>query len=345
MRIRQVLQEVWVTNGLVLALACSYMTALSAADPATLRKPLPAGRGTKDTGHPSVIPRSKLSTSGVWRLQPPSGERFDASALLQLPDGSLVTVNDRGPAVYRIQFRATDDVADLVPAPDVFSTNGLTVAGGSIPVHYDAEGLARDEAGRVYLSEESRRQIYRFDPISRRCEVLPIDWARVSKFFDKSDSNASFEGVAVGGSTLYVANERKVGRIISVDLESLRVTGHFQVTPQDRPAADVHYSDLSWFAGELWVLCRESRCVLRVDPEKRQVRSEYDYSDVELARANAYYNPYPGYGFVEGLAVDQTNIWLAVDNNNFPRIADRDDRRPTLFRCPRPDVATRVPPR
>ena len=49
------------------------------------------------------------------------------------------------------------------------------------------------------------------------CEVLPIDWTSVKRFFDSKDSNASFEGVAVGGDTLYVANERQLGQIITVD--------------------------------------------------------------------------------------------------------------------------------
>ena len=116
----------------------------------------------------------------------------------------------------------------------------------------------------------------------------------------------------------------------------MKVTGSFQVTPLGNPARDVHYTDLCWFDGELWVLCRESRCVLRVDPEKRRVLAQFDYLELETARENAYSHPYP-YGFVEGLAVDADNIWLVVDNNGFPRVADPKDRRPTLWRCPRPD--------
>ena len=151
-----------------------------------------------------------------------------------------------------------------------------------------------------------------------------------------SDKNASFEGIAVGGGLLYVANEREVGRIITVDLATMKVVDSFQVTPIGNPARDVHYSDLCWADGELWVLCRESRCVLRVDPRTRRVLAQFDYLELETSRQNAYAHPYP-YGFVEGLAVDAENIWLMVDNNGFPRVADATDRRPTLWRCPRPD--------
>jgi hypothetical protein len=107
----------------------------------------------------------------------------------------------------------------------------------------------------------------------------------------------------------------------------------------DCPAHDIHYTDLCWYAGDLWVLCRESHCVLQVNPKNHKVLAEFDYSDLELSRDTAYFNPYPGYGFFEGLAVDATHIWLAIDNNGFPRIAAPKDTRPSLYRCPRPDVA------
>lgn len=282
-------------------------------------------------------PTYELKVAQAWRLQTADASRFDASGLLRLPDNSLLTVNDRAALAYRIVFRPDANVADLVAAPELFSTRGLATPKTRDAKAYDAEGLARDERGRIYLCEESRRQILRFDPAAGSCEVLDIDWKPVRRYFDASDSNASFEGIAVGHSTLYVANERQVGRIITVDLETLRVTGDFAVAPHDRPARDVHYTDLCWFDEDLWVLCRESRRVLRVNPATRAVRAEFDYADLELSKENAYYNPYPGYGFFEGLSVDAENIWLAVDNNNFPRIADKNDRRPSLFRCRRPD--------
>lgn len=296
----------------------------------------PSRRGV---GAPSPFapPTYELKVAQAWQLQTADGSQFDASGLLRLPDQTLLTVNDRAALAYRIVFRPGTNVADLVAAPEWFSTNGLATPTTRHAKAYDAEGLARDDRGRIYLCEESRRQIHRFDPSRSVCETLDIDWKPVSRYFDGSDSNASFEGIAIGHSTLYVANERQVGRIITVDLATLRVTGDFSVAPHDRPARDVHYSDLCWFDEDLWVLCRESRRVLRVNPTTHAVRSEFDYADIELSREYAYYNPYPGYGFYEGLSVDAENIWLAVDNNNYPRIADKNDRRPSLFRCRRPD--------
>ena len=100
---------------------------------------------------------------------------------------------------------------------------------------------------------------------------------------------------------------------------------------------DVHYSDLSWFKGELWVLCRESFVVLRVDPKTHRVLSEYHYSDVEKDLDSLYYYLYPT-GNMEGLTVDDNTIWLVTDDNDMARVRVPKDTRPTLFRCLRPDA-------
>lgn len=278
--------------------------------------------------------RYTLSAAQTWHPDPPARGRFDASALLLQPDGSLLTVNDKAPGLFRIDF-ATNGTAAIVALSEAMTKAQLAPLAATKHGAYDCEGLARDAQGRLYISEESERWILRFDPQTKAVERLAIDWKPVRKWFS-SDPNASFEGVAVGGDTLYVANEREIGRLITVDLATLKVTGSFQVTPIGLPARDVHYSDLSWFDGELWVLCRESRCVLQVDPATQKVLAQFDYLEIETSRENAYSHPYP-YGFTEGLAVDAKNIWLIVDNNGFPRVADSKDRRPTLWRCERPD--------
>lgn len=275
-----------------------------------------------------------LHAAQTWHVDPPGRGRFDASALLLRPDGSLLTVNDKAPGIFEIRF-ATNGTAVLVPLPDAMTPAQLAPFAAEKFGGYDCEGLGQDAEGRIYVSEEANRWILRYDPKRKSVERLAIDWTPVRKWFS-SDRNASFEGVAVGGDRLYVANEREIGRIIVVDIATLKVTDSFQVTPIGMPARDVHYSDLSWFDGELWVLCRESRCVLRVNPATHKVQAQFDYFDLETAPENAYAHPYP-YGFVEGLAVAAQNIWLCVDNNGFPRVADKKDCRPTLWRCPRPD--------
>lgn len=296
-------------------------------------------------------PQYGLRAQQWWLLNLPGGRRFDASALLRLPDGEMWTVNDQFNAVYRMRFPAGagagagtggTNAIDVEPVAGLFTGDQVAQVSGGSRLRLDCEGLARDGQGRIYIAEEARRMILRWDPMTTRLEKLAIDWSPVRRYFESPDANASFEGVAVGGDRLYVANERQVGRIIVVDLATLGVIDHFAVasagsTTKDK---DTHYSDLCWADGALWVLLRDERKILKVDPMAKAVRAEFDYSDLETASETAYgliFAP----GFMEGLAVDDDFLWLLVDNNGFRRRAKAGDARPTLYKCRRPDVALR----
>lgn len=291
--------------------------------------PAPGPVGT-DTPPPRV---HTLAAGDVWTLEPPDGGRFDASALLRRPDGTLLTVNDKGLPACRIELRAGGR-GFLVPEPGIFPPDRVGALPGAAGLHIDAEGLAQDDQGRVYLATEGPRWILRWDPSGDLLERLPIDWSPVSHRFSTRDGNASFEGIAIGENRIYVANEREEARIVVVDAGTARVVDDFVVTPAGVPEAAVHYSDLCWVEDSLWILCRPQRQVLRVDPATRTVLAAFDYSAVETA--HAYFTVIP-MGFVEGLSVDATDIWLLVDNNGFPRRSSLRDTRPLLFRCPRPD--------
>ncbi|MFN0067432.1 MAG: esterase-like activity of phytase family protein [Limisphaerales bacterium] len=277
-----------------------------------------------------------LAADANWLLEPPRKERFDASALLRLPDGTLLTVNDRGADLYRIAFRDGTNVADLVPWPAAFTAAQLAPFAREKRQRYDAEGLARDGSGRLYLCEETDRWLLRWDPRGDTVERLAVDWSPVKRWFHPADLNASFEGIAVGGGNLFVANERQTGRLLVLDLATLKVVDDFAVAPLGNTAKDTHYSDLCWAEDSLWVLLRDVRKILRVDPAARRVLAEFDYSTVERAPTWAYGAVYAP-GFMEGMSVEPDAIWLVADNNGLGRRADLKDTRPTLFRCPRPD--------
>jgi Esterase-like activity of phytase len=278
-------------------------------------------------------PRLTLSAAQVTRLNAPDGGRFDASALLLRPDGSLLTVNDRGPEVYRIEFRPDSSEADLVALTNLFTREKLAKFPAKNPGRYDCEGLAQDNRGRIYLCEEDNRWILRCDPRDGKVERLPIDWSSVREFFSTVDGNASFEGVAVGQGVLYAANERSAPILITAQLERLRVAGHFVAQPKKGSFFGTHYSDLCWFDGHLWILCRQHRVVLELDPAGLQVVAEYDYEAAEDALG--YRKNFP-VGIMEGLAVDRDSIWLVTDNNGLERRSAPGDIRPTLLRCARP---------
>lgn len=283
----------------------------------------------------SAWPRHTLRAEQTWQLNLPNGEPFDASGLLLKGDSEILTINDRGSSLYRITFLPTAGAADLIAVPDCFTTAQLAKFRREKFGRYDSEGIAQDDEGRLYICEEADRLILRCDPKTKTVERLVIDWSPVKQYFSPIDRNASFEGIAIGGERLYVANERQLGRIITVDLKTLHVIDHFAVSPLDNKAHDVNYSDLSWFDGSLYVLLRESRCILQVDPKSHRVLAEYSFRDMEREPEVLYRLLYPT-GNMEGLAVDRDCIWLVTDNNAQGRVKYPKDIRPTLYKCKRP---------
>lgn len=304
------------------------------------------GAGPIELPDRSRVPMQSLKWERTWTLTPPDASRFDASALLRLADGTLLTVNDKQAGLYRIDGLDEGTVARLALVPDVFTKASLDAACGQTAPAYDLEGLAIDDQGRFYVCDEISRHLFRFDPQTRKTERLATDWSPVRKWISE-DGNASWEGLAIGGGELFLANERNIGRIVVVSMSTWKVQRTFSVSPPDRPARDVHYSDLCWNADRLWVLCRESQCILRVEPGSGRVEAAFGYGVIERDPKHGYLNPLP-VGFVEGLAVQADSVWLLVDNNGIGRIADPKDIRPTLWRCrvpePRRGVTRRPQP-
>ena len=118
-------------------------------------------------------------------------------------------------------------------------------------------------------------------------------------------------------------------------LATLRVHDHFRVSPKKRSLFGTHYSGLCWFEGELWVLCRQHRVVLKVNPRTHAVLGEFDYRAIEDELG--YRTGLP-VGIMEGLAVSRDHIWIVTDNNGDGRGSGGGDNRPTLVRCRRPDL-------
>jgi hypothetical protein len=286
---------------------------------------------------PSAAPvRYSLQTDQAWQLELPDFEPFGASGLLILPNGELLVVNDRGPEIFRVNLLGTG-VASLTMRVDLFTERQLAHLTPGRKHRYDIEGIARDSHGRIYLCDEAERWILRCQPGADQAERLALDWTGVKSFFSKTDRNASFEGIAIGDNRLYVANERNRAVILVVDLETLEVVNHYAPRPAHLRFWEPHYSDLSWHDGVLYVLVRESRVILAVDPNTGAVLAEYDYRSVELDPDVRYQLVVPFAGIMEGLAVDEHSFWLVTDNNHRPRLRYPGDRRPTLFRCLRPD--------
>jgi hypothetical protein len=279
-----------------------------------------------------------LHADHVWQMNLPQGRRFDASGLFLEKSGALLTESDQQIGVYRIGFTQNSDSVDLDQIPDCFTPAQLAPFAAEKFGRYDCEGVTEDAQGRIYLCEEANRWILRWDRNSRTVERLDIDWTPVKRYFSR-DRNAAWEGIAIDDSTLYVANERKQGRIIAVDLNTLKVKDDFVVAASHSIWYDAHYSDLCFFDGALYALMREDHVILKINPESHLVLAEYNFAGVENDPDAAYYKVVPLVtGVMEGLAVDKDSFWLCTDNNGLARKHQPGDRRPSLFRCPRPDA-------
>jgi len=273
--------------------------------------------------------RFTLTADAYWRLELPNG-RFDASGLIH-DNGALLVVSDEDPTLYRIH-PGDGNVARLEKT-EIFTPAQLRPYLPEKHGRFDFEGLARDDRGRIYVCEEADRWILRWDPATKIVERLPIDWSSVRQYFS-ADRNSSFEGIAIGGGRLWVANERDRARIIEVDLETLKVVSDFAVSPSTF-GFFLHYSDLAWHDDKLFILLRHDRLILQIDPKSHRVEAEYNFEAIEEAPEHQYFKTYPT-GAMEGLAIDKDYFWLVTDNNGQARRQDPRDTRPTLFRCPRP---------
>jgi hypothetical protein len=321
--------KAWLTP--VLMLFASLMCGCS--DPRSAG-PVSASKTAEKEPAETDWPVHTLKATQTWRMNLPGGRPFDASGLLFQPDGTLLTVDNRAPGLFRIEFLKETNAVDLVRLKDCFTREQLKPFTKEKVGTWDMEGIARDEQDRLYICEEANRWILRCDPKKKKVERLAIDWSPVTNYFS-TDLNASFEGIAIGRGKLYVANERSNPVLITVNLATLKVEDHFVLAPRTPTFLGIlHYSDLCWFENSLWVLCRQHRVVLQVDPAKHQILAEFKYGDIESSLG--YQTRLPGVGTMEGLAVDKGSIWLCTDNNGLGTFGNPKDLRPTLIKCPRP---------
>src|SRR5438105_2007733 len=151
-------------------------------------------------------PQYTLRAEQVVRLNLPGGKEFDASGLLLTPAGDLLTVNDRGATLYRIEFLTNRPEANLIPITNCFTRSQLAPFAAEKIGHYDCEGIAQDKEGRLYICEEANRWILRCDGKSGRVERLDIDWSPGDSYL-RADTNGCLEVLAIGYGHLYCGNE------------------------------------------------------------------------------------------------------------------------------------------
>src|SRR4051812_23555757 len=102
-----------------------FIISASAQPPGAARSPGGKGAEALLQTERDAWPAYALKAERSWLLNLPQGREFGASGLLLLTNGDLLTVSDRLPTLYRIQFPTNGDAADLVAVPNVFTASQL----------------------------------------------------------------------------------------------------------------------------------------------------------------------------------------------------------------------------
>jgi hypothetical protein len=270
-----------------------------------------------------------LKVDRFWRVNWPDYYPFETSGLCIDGEGALLTINDNHPVVYVLHLDNNEGVAHAEP---IAGGGQIQLEGESL----DCEGLEVAENGFIYICDERQRRLIEFDPRSNVSREIKIDWSEVERYFSRSDTNASFEGVTLNSKSFFIANERNRGRIIEIDRETLAVKKHSLVGVDGTPEFLLHYSGLAWHGDSLFVLSRQKRAIYEIDPQTSRFKAVFEFGSIEKDESHRYRLKVPLAGVMEGLAVDETYFWLITDNNGLGRIEAPGDKRPTLFRCLRP---------
>ena len=266
-------------------------------------------------------------------------------------DGVWWGVSDReDERLYRLvddgdEWRAVAEEFSAPPAPDSALPSLLTLAAKARTIlgagQLDLEGISCDDSGNRYLVSESLAEVLvlAVDGTVRWLD-LPRDMvaaAREAGLLQRV--NALYEGIAVdpAGTRLWLAAERQGRGILLVDLDEQKscssgcilVAENRQIMPPPALgtsplAAD--FSALALHAGKLFSLERLAHQLCRRDPDSGAVERCWSYADTALAAPRRYDSPY---GLAEALWLDDSGVWIGVDNNDQVR-ADG-EQRPTVW--------------
>ncbi|MCO4754472.1 MAG: SdiA-regulated domain-containing protein, partial [Bacteriovoracaceae bacterium] len=132
-----------------------------------------------------------------------------------------------------------------------------------------------------------------------------------------SPSNAGLEGIAIDceNQTLYLAQERSPRAIVVVNLNTLKVEkiGSTKIIKEN-----IHpdYADLFFNNNALYVLERNMRRILKLDPKSLEVIQSVSYASLgPQLQIQDLYNTGEPYGLAEALYMSDRHIFIGLDNN------------------------------
>ncbi len=184
---------------------------------------------------------------------------------------------------------------------------------------FDLEGITAC-GDTFYIVNEQAREILK---VNTQLEKLEVDFKEPFKQFGfplpKVSVNAGFEGITADckNKRLYVAQERSPRAIIEIDLNTNKVLRMFKTKDDKQKYPD--YADLHFFNGYLYILERNSYSILKFSLKENKVIQKYSFLKMDKENsAQDLYNTGEPFGLAEGIAFDETTIYISFDNNKSP---------------------------
>lgn len=309
---------------------------------------------------PTTAGVPKLKLAKMWSLEPSLSGRFDPSGLFYWPQTkSLLTVNDKPDEVQVHTILPASPKSSAREVKMLFRAKAtIQRTSPMFPGYrfmYDLEGITGC-GGHLFVVSEEPRTIIRINPKTKATTSHTLD---VEDYYKRSarmrhpiarfsfHPNAGFEGITCDPKTgrLYVVQERQPRYILVVSKPSewkqgkkLRILSHFDLPTFSLPRqirgidSEPDFAGADFDSGSLYILYRNERLVLKVNPKTNSLVSSYSYRHVE---DNLYQQRLP-FGLAEGLVVKGNRIFIVLDNNRRPRVNNSSDIRPVLFSFVRP---------
>jgi hypothetical protein len=142
-----------------------------------------------------------------------------------------------------------------------------------------------------------------------------------------SKYGAYFEGVTINPKGIFLAVEREPRGIVHYDTNNRLHIGKTDES-YDASGLPADWSDITYWNNELFGLYRNMNKVCRIDIKDLSEAECVSFAD-QTARIK--YDSADRYGMAEGLAMNDENIFVVMDNNRKTRINTANDKRSVLI--------------
>ena len=287
-------------------------------------------------GATPIVP--ELELTHAWSVEGPG--RFDASGLT-LRDGMLYVVTDRHQdTIFRLELDG--DVARATPFVTFIPPQPLPEAG-----YLDNEGLTLAKDGGFYVASELGFAVYHVPPGGGAAAwVTPNVRAAGETVGLFATKDAFVEGVAVleDGGFLIAAERQPRGLVEVIGGNPAQRMCAQEMDASNHPIPTgrrFDFADLCIWHDRVFALARNQHLVvaLRRDSDGAWTEGEaWSYAQTENATPHRFVDMTYGQG--EGLFIDDTLIYVLLDNNAIAREGRPDDKRTWLFAFRNPIPST-----